>query len=61
MTLHLEAAHSLSIADLLRALNVKLGLEYAKLRETPSPPSPFASSPESEVSATHAPVRRGSD
>ena len=46
----LEAARNLSIPDLLRVLNEKLGLECARLRETPLPPVVSAASLESEVS-----------
>ena len=46
----LEAARDLSIRDLLRVLNQKIGLEYTTLRDTPLPPSISATSLESEVS-----------
>ena len=47
----LEATHDLSIQDLLRALNEKLGLECARLYETtPLPPLVSSTSLKSEVS-----------
>ena len=46
-----EAAYSLSISDLLHALNEKLGLESSKFRGITLPPTFSTSSLESEVSA----------
>ena len=45
----LEAARDLSIPDLLRLLNEKLGLECTRLREIPLPPLASVASSESEV------------
>ena len=45
----LKTAHDLSIPDLLRLLNGKLGLECTRLQETPLPP-PATTTLESEVS-----------
>ena len=45
----LKAARDLSIPDLLRLLNEKLGLECTRLRETPLPPLASVASSESEV------------
>ena len=50
-TMSLETARDLSIPDLLRLLNEKLGLESARLQETPLPPLVATASLESEVSA----------
>ena len=47
----LKAARDLSIPDLLRLLNEKLGLECAKLQKSPLPPVVSASSLKPEVSA----------
>ena len=44
-----EAAHDLSISDLLRLLNEKLSLECVRLRETRLPPVISTVSLESEV------------
>ena len=46
----LDTARGLSIPDLLRLLNDKLGLECARLRETPLPPIVATAPLESEVS-----------
>lgn len=46
----LESASDLSISDLIRVLNEKLGLACTKLRETSLPPSLSSTSLESEVS-----------
>ena len=46
-----EAAYSLSISDLLRALSEKLSLESSKLRGISLPLTCLVSSLESEVSA----------
>jgi hypothetical protein len=46
----LESASGLSILDLIRVLNEKLGLACTKLRETSFPPSLSSTSLESEVS-----------
>ena len=46
----LEAACNLSIPDLLRVLNQKIGVEFTTLRNTPLPPAVSAGSLESEVS-----------
>ena len=46
----METGRDLSIPDLLRLLNEKLGLECTRLQETPLPPVSTASL-ESEVSA----------
>lgn len=48
----LEAARDLSVQDLLRVLNEKLGLECTRLRETPLPPVVSAASLEPEVMAS---------
>ena len=45
-----ETARDLSIPDLLRLLNKKLGLECTRLQETPPPPLVVTASLESEVS-----------
>ena len=50
ITMSLEAARDLSIQDLLRVLNEKLGLECTTLRHTPLPPAVSAASLEPEVS-----------
>ena len=47
----LETARDLSIPDLLRLLNEKLGLECTRLQETPPPPLVDTASLESEVSS----------
>jgi len=47
----LEAAHNLSIPELLRVLNEKLGLESSRLRETCLPPIVSIASLKAEVSA----------
>ena len=46
----LEAARDLSIPDLLRVLNEKLGLQFTTLRNTPLPPAVSTASLEYEVS-----------
>ena len=46
----LDAARDLSIPDLLRVLNEKLGLECSRLQKTYFPPVSSAASLESEVS-----------
>ena len=46
----LEAARGLTIPELLRVLNEKLGLECTRLRELPSPPDFSTASLEAEVS-----------
>ena len=50
-TMSLEAARDLSIQDLLRVLNEKLGLECARIREICPYQPALAASLESEVSA----------
>ena len=47
----LDTARGLSIPDLLRLLNEKLGLECTRLQETPPPPLVDTASLESEVSS----------
>ena len=49
-----EAARDLSIPDLLRALNEKLGLECARLQEAPVPHTVSAAFLESEVSESQS-------
>lgn len=49
-TMSLDAARNLSIPDLLRVLNEKLGLECSRLQNTPLPPASSTASLESEVS-----------
>ena len=46
----LEAVRDLSIPDLLRVLNEKIGLEFTTLRNTSLPPAVSAASLEFEVS-----------
>jgi len=46
----LEAARDLSIPDLLRVLNQKIGLEFTTLRNTSLLPAASAASLEAEVS-----------
>ena len=50
MAQRLGAAYNLSISDLVRVLNEKLGLESSKFRGISLPLTRFASSLESEVS-----------
>ena len=51
----LEAVRDLSIQDLLRLLNEKLGLEYTRIRDIPTPHAVPAASLKSEVS-TRRPI-----
>ena len=46
----LEAARDLSIPELLRVLNEKLGFEHARLRKYHPPPAVSTASLEAEVS-----------
>jgi len=46
----LKTAHDLSISELLNELNQKLGLEFARLRETYLPPGVSVVSLKAEVS-----------
>ena len=48
-----ETAHDLSVHDLLRLLNEKLGLDYTKLREGPFPPAVSTSLLATEVSPSN--------
>ena len=50
ITMSLEATRDLSIPDLIRVLNEKIGLEFTMLRNTSLPPAVSARSLESEVS-----------
>lgn len=49
-TMSSQAAHDLSISELLRVLNDKLGLEYTRIRETGLSPAVSTSSLETDVS-----------
>ena len=49
----LEAARELSIPELLRVLDEKLGIGYYKLRETPLPLAVLAATRELEVRARY--------
>ena len=56
-----RAAYSLSISDLVRVLNEKLGLESSKFRGISLPLTCFASSLESEVNCPGESTSRGAD
>ena len=53
----LEAARELSISELLRMLDEKLGMECFRVREIPLPPTVSAAERELGVRATHYPGR----
>ena len=55
----LEAARELSIPELLRVLNEKIGIEHSRVREMPPPLAVSAATRELEVRARYPEHSRG--